>query len=262
MKLCRIISLLLAICTVTTVILPHTVLAADDTVVYEAYQARSLLGGTSNDLNSVAPDGKTYRQKLTEEYQKGNINWHYLTEYNTRTNGHLYINSTYGLRIGCNTDSWAAIAFRAPGNGTYNLNLEHYVSEWGAEVALAYILPKPDLEESALNAYIDDVIAAGTPDALLDYHESAARKSATALGSYNFEAGKEYILVLNSQSCYSGDDGVINASYMFFTKLVATKDPVSQTSSAVEIRPVDLGTVTTEFGSRTQSAVCEVNGYD
>lgn len=262
MKLYRKIALLLAICTVATVILPFTVLAADDTVVYKGYQARSLLGGTSNDLNSVAPDGKTYRQKLKEEYQKGNINWYYLTEYNTRTNGHLYISSSYGLRIGCNTDSWAAIAFRAPGNGTYNLNLEHYVSEWGAEVALAYIFPKPDLEESALNAYIDDVIAAGTPDALLDYHESAARKSATALGSYKFEAGMEYILVLNSQSCYSGDDGVINASYMFFTKLIATKDPVSQTSPTTEIRPVDLGTVTTEFGSRTQSAVCEVNGYD
>ena len=251
----RILSWILAICTLISLAAPAIPVHAAGSVDYDFHAARKLNGGSIKDLEAKS-------DWIRQQYDAGKLNWYFYAIHNTRDNSPSLIRNDYAMRISCNIDSWAAIAFQSPGSGSYTLQLTHSLYPYGAEVALAYILPMPDASVKDKTAYINQAIAENSATGVLDfYHEGSVSidTQLSTLGSYNFQAGKEYILVLEATE---GCNSTGTAAYMLFSKITAVAGTEAAEQKNTDISPVDLGPMIGDLGMRTQVAICQVRGYD
>lgn len=254
----RFFSLLMTLCLLAGMIVPGSFAqAASESVEYNINTGRDLWGSNLDSIEASSSKG-TFIDWSYEQYDDGKLNWYILAQNNTRSDGKTKLNKSYGIRVGGNVDSWIAIGFEAPGSGTYTMQMTYSESAYGAELALAYIIPMSDsVTKASIESTIDNNGALGCVDFYSATASGYDNKTAT-LGSYSFTAGEEYVMILYASE---GCDITGTAAYMLFSKFTAVKGTASS-SMETEINPVDLGPMITEFGVRSQMAVCEVNGYD
>ena len=250
----RCLSLLLAVCLAAGLLLPFSkVQAASDSVDYSMLDARNLNGGDISNIESAGTINWTKNQ-----YDSGKLNWYILAHNNNRSGGETKITNSYGMRVGGNVDSWIAFVMEAPGTGTYTLQMTHSEYAYGADLAMAYIMPM----SGSVNAdVITNTVRRGAALGTVDFYSDTAsgyNNKTTTLGSYSFTAGEEYVLILYASEGYQITG---STAYMIFSKFTAVKGTVSA-SADTQISPVDLGAMVTEFGMRGQIALREVNGYD
>ena len=246
----RVLSLFLTVCLLVGLLVPGIpVQAASGAVDYTMTAA----GTTDN----ITEDGFINRTKT--RYNWGLQKWYILAQRNTMPDGVTRINTTYGMRLGGYVDSWIALVIKAPGDGDYTLKLTH--SEWtyGAELALAYIMPmSSSVTEDVIEKTVHESPAFGSVDFYSANTTEFKNNKITTLGTYSFKADEEYVVVFYASEGYDITGG---AAYMTFSKITAEKGSAFANAEP-DVNAVDLGPVVNEFGMRSQVAVCEVNGYD
>ena len=251
----RILSMLLTVCLLMGLLLPGIpVQAASDSVDYSMIDARNLKGAEITDVGTGGVINWTKQQ-----YDDGKLNWYILEYYNNRSDGQTRITSNYGMRMGCNVDSWIAFVIEAPGSGDYTLQMTH--SEWtyGAELGVAFVMPmSSSVTKESITKTVHEGAALGSVDFYNANSPDPLNNKTTTLGTYSFKAGEEYVVVLYASEGYDVTGG---AAYMIFSKITAVKG-ISSAATEPEINPVDLGPMVTEFGMRSQIALHEINGYD
>ncbi len=162
--------------------------------------------------------------------------------------------------------SWFAFQIKSPGAGEYELVLEHGARPRGASVGRIYILPATESFNTV--AEIDAAVGNHNTEGTQAYAGTANWYSSTENTTgvrtnafrYNFEAGKEYVLVFKSQV-----KSLENANaFMYATKLTATPVVPEETTVPQETTAAQETTVPNETTS-PQETVPEVTvpeGYD
>ena len=250
----RVWAWVLTVCLVAGMLVPGSLVrAVADSVDYSMIDARTLYG---KNFDNIETEGFIDWSK--SQYDSGKLNWYVLAHNNNRTGGETKLTNSYGMRLGGNVDSWIAFVIKAPGTGTYTMQTTHSESAYGADLALAYIMPM----SASVNAdVISDTVHNGAALGTVDFYSATAsgyNNKTTTLGSYSFTAGEEYVLILYASEGYQITG---STAYMIFSKFTAVKGSVSATADT-QINPVNLGAMVMEFGMRGQIALREVNGYD
>lgn len=155
--------------------------------------------------------------------------------------------------------SWFAFQIKSPGAGEYELVLEHGARPRGASVGRIYILPATESFNTV--AEIDAAVGNHNTEGTQAYAGTANWYSSTENTTgvrtnafrYNFEAGKEYVLVFKSQV-----KSLENANaFMYATKLTATPVVPEETTTPQETTAAQETTVPQETTSPSETTVPE-----
>jgi hypothetical protein len=201
--------------------------------------------------------GKTIAEAAEEisgYYSADVLNWSYAGSVNTESaylsNPDAAISFTdAGIQVKSTQGSWAAFKIKSPGEGAYTLSLTHAVATNGANASNVYILPA---DTADISAAIKDAKAAGTVSFYSSEVSGVESGYRTMIGSWNFTAGAEYIVVLEAtESC-----GETTDAYMIFSRLLTTE-------GATEFYEKEtLGAFIRDLGMRVHIASFDVNGED
>lgn len=155
--------------------------------------------------------------------------------------------------------SWFAFQIKSPGAGEYELVLEHGARPRGASVGRIYILPATESFNTV--AEIDAAVGNHNTEGTQAYAGTAnwysSTENTTGVRSnafrYNFQAGKEYVLVFKSQV-----KSLENANaFMYATKLTATPVVPEETTAPQETTAAQETTVPQETTSPDETTVPE-----
>ncbi len=195
---------------------------------------------------------------IAQRYESGKLNWKYQDKASNLSDGGHAFNSMYGMVMYTNADQWMAFRIQSPGEGLYTMILSHARSGNGALGAM-YILPG-DTEDIA--AAMDHSNRTGKIEFYNESGDPNVQSGfTTAVGTYEFEANKEYILVMEaySSTIYKRDLG-----YMWMMQIIARKgDHMPQTGNARRINSIvvhDSPCKTMEPTAYMTTA--EINGQD
>ena len=166
-----------------------------------------------------------------------------------------------GLRAYGDQDAWFAIKIKSPGSGDFTITLNHATCPNSGTLAL-YVLPADTAPE--------DMWAATDPEnrigkVVLTNETGAAGVEdgkTSFVGYWNFEADKEYILVLE---CYEHSKFHATRSYMNISQIIMERGIVDYTSAEDEKRAEPVTVVENALPIADPgafAAVTEVNGHD
>ncbi len=195
---------------------------------------------------------------LNQRYASGKINWNYYTKDNTMPDtGHCFA-SSYGMYMFALQDQWMAFKIKSPGNGLYTLTMNHARGGNGGTGAV-YILPG-DTKDIA--SAMDPSNRVGKITFANETGEPQVTDGfTTQLGTYNFKAGEEYIMVMEA---YKNSPFKAKNSYMWISQLIALEGNHMKTQTAskkINSVVVDEAPVV-QFGIGMYGAVSQVNGQD
>ncbi len=181
------------------------------------------------------------------------------TSHAPNTNTRFY--KTTGMRVYGSKDSWVALRIKSPGEGTFTVSTNHATSANDGTLAM-YVLPGDTAKED-IWAATDPTNRVGKVVLTNETGESAIKDGSTSfVGYFNFEAGKEYILVLEcyENSIFANTLCYMNISQIFMQKGMIAQDDKETTKTVTPITVADKVIKVADAG--LQSAVTEVNGCD
>lgn len=212
--------------------------------------------------------GKRIREKLAEIeelYKNGTLNWSVYDAYSTRGDYAkdalmgADFKQIYGLRHMADIDSWYAYTIKSPGNGTFSLSLDHAVFEYGTSECAIYIIEKP-AAGTDLKALVNKKVLDEEPFASVNmFGVDLIDGINTYLGTYNFKADKEYLVIFYTMGPRAGyANGV---GYMMFSHLIAVEGNVGAKENDT-IAPLNLGESIFEVGMRGKIGLAEIDGVE
>ncbi len=168
--------------------------------------------------------------------------------------------STTGMRLYGEKDSWVALRIKSPGEGDFTVTLNHAVCPNSGTLAM-YVLPGDTAAEDIWNA-TDPANRIGKVVLTNATGETGTEDGFTSfVGYFNFEAGKEYILVLE---CYDNSMYEQSLCYMNLSQIIMEKGIIEQETSENNVAmPIVVAENVVKVADAGQySAVSEVNGHD
>lgn len=222
--------------------------------------------------------GTSTCDSVPKRFADGDLNWTYETAsagVRGTTGDFIHVpnldsrfTSAYGFRSVINVNDWMALRIKSPGEGTHGIKLT-YTAYTGSGTVAFYILPAEGSasmdKDTILNrgetigAMIHPAYRVGT----VKMSEGIVEKknNTAVIGGYEFEAGKEYILVV--QNLVASSSG--GTPYVALTNLEMVPGEVeddSQTTSQ-EINAVTAQkNVVPASDNGSMAAVWEVDGHD
>ncbi len=210
----------------------------DGLVADEAISKKKVINGTVYDFDLTDQmDGifegvllfKDLKKDVDSLYNSGALNWKWVDSSEglkgtTTATMHLPGEKTHkfypktGMRIYTSKNGWTAYKIKSPGSGTFTVTLNHAIYNQSGTVAV-YIVP----------ADTEDIWAATDPTNRIGKVNMSADISSlkdgitSFVGYWDFEAGKEYIVVLEAyeNSLYS------TKSYMNISQLVMERGKIA-----------------------------------
>ena len=225
-------------------------------VVYDLDQADQMDGEYSKSTIYM-PD---VIDDLNARWASGELNWKFwggsegLSGVTVKTAGQptdsLRFYRATGMRVYGAPDGWIALKIKSPGSGDYTVSINHATCANSGTMAM-YVLPA-DTEYDKLWEATDPENRVGKVTLTNDTGVSAVVDGETAIvGSWNFEAGKEYILILecyeasiyNSKRCYMNISQIIMQKGITEKSEEETEKTVTAMTVAKEALPIaDAGT--------------------
>ncbi len=245
----------------------------DDTVADGTVKKEKVINGTTYQFGLADPlDGYLPKSKytLTEAYadmldlwRSGKINWRYenACDYLTTVDGSDLIRfyRDTGLRIYNQPDNWSAYRIKSPGSGTFTLSLEHSLQYSSGTIAV-YILPG-DTEN--VEKAMDPKNRVGKVEMQNDGNATETETGITTyVGYWDFEAGKEYIVVLEA---YKESPYKTGSCYVDVMKLIAERGKINYQKAAEEkkVNPVVITEHAIPIADALHTAlVTEIYGHD
>lgn len=222
--------------------------------------------------------GTSTYKSIPYRFENGDMNWTYETASSgvRGTTGDLEhvpnvdsrFTSAYGFRSVIKLDQWMALRIKSPGAGTYGMKLK-YTAFAGSGTVAFYILPA----EGSASIVKDTVLSrAATIESTLhpEYRVGTVKMSEGTLenkdneaviGGYEFEAEKDYILVMKNQEASSGS----GSAYVALTNLTMVPGEIEDDSQTTS---TDIKAVTAQKNAvpasdnGSMAAVWEVDGHD
>ena len=166
-----------------------------------------------------------------------------------------------GLRMYGEKGSWVALRIKSPGNGTFTVSLNHGVCPSSGTVAF-YVIPSDTPEEEIFNATDPDnrigTVTLTNESGIGDVVDGET----SFVGYYDFEAGKEYILVIE---CYENSRFVGGMCYMNMSQIVMERGKIDyKTEQQKVITPMTVAEniMSVADSGNGHVAVFEMNGHD
>lgn len=210
-------------------------------------------------------------EQIKSFWNSGKINWKWiassedLAEYDDNMdqypNEYVRFYQDTGMYIYSKPDSWVAFQIKSPGSGDFTLTMNHAVAANDGTVAV-YILPA--------DTPLDEIWDATDPSnrvgkVLLTKEDGTSGKEdghESFVGYWNFEAGKEYILVLEA---YAASQFSATLSNMNISNIVMQKGIHEyKTDDVKAVKPVTVKErvlATSDLGNGNV-AIFEMNGMD
>lgn len=203
-------------------------------------------------------------------WKSGRLNWKWemssdgLVEKNTKgeyvpTNMMRFYSGT-GMRLYGARDAWVALRIKSPGAGDFTISLNHATCPNSGTIAM-YILPGDTAKED-IWAATDPKNRVGKVVLTNEYGTEAVVDGANSfVGYWNFEAGKEYILVLE---CYENSTFASSSCQMNISQILMQKG-ILETEQETEkkVKPITVAdNVVRVVDAGMFTAVTEVNGHD
>ena len=251
-------------------------LVADGTVKKGASYKGVVYDLDLNDaMDGIYPESKLNMPDVIDDmnarWRSGALNWKWLnasdglsgstpaTDYDPTTNIRFYRNT--GMRLYSTPDSWMALKIKSPGSGDFTITLNHATTANSGTIAM-YILPA-DTDIDKLWEATDPENRVGKVYLGNDDGSSAIVDGSTSfVGYWNFEAGKEYILVIegyeksrfNSRYCY------MNMSQIIMERGIVSYETAEEEKRVEPITLVEKAVPVFDAGSFGATTV--VNGHD
>ncbi len=161
-----------------------------------------------------------------------------------------------GMRIFSKVNYWSAFRIKSPGSGTFTLSLNHAVSNYSGTLAV-YILPG-DTED--IEAAMDHSNRAGLVALYNDGSSGTKDGYHSYIGYWDFEAGKEYIIVLEAYetSPYS------TYCYMNISQMIAQRGKIDfESDEEKKVKAVTVvNNVVPSADPGGNCLVTEIGGHD
>ncbi len=223
-------------------------------------------------LNGVFTSANTYvsmvLDKLNTMWRTGELNWKWENasdglievDKNGKATPVLKLSRFYrygGYRVyGTSEGAWSAFRIKSPGSGTFTVSLEHAQMVSGG-VAAIYILPgdTQDIEKA-----MDPKNRVGKVIMYNDGSDKLVDGIHTYLGYWDFEAGKEYIVVFESYEISPYN----TYSYMNFSQLICERGKLDYETEEAEkkVAPIIAADNIMVTGDATAGAVLsEIGGH-
>ena len=256
-------------------------MTVDGKLADPAVETKKTYNGTVYDLDLADEFDGIYYEKssyympdvlgdMNARWNSGKMNWKFLyaseelmgqTVATRDTPGNsIRFYRASGLRVYGKKDYWIALKIKSPGSGDFTLSINHATCQNSGTVAL-YVLPGDTATE--------DIWAATDPanrvgKAVLTNKTGAAvveDGAAAYLGYWSFEAGKEYILVLE---CYEASTYNASRSYFNISQIIMERGRLDyEAREQKQIRSVTvLDEAIPVADAAPFGAVSEVNGHD
>ncbi len=207
-------------------------------------KSKTMMGDVLSDLNNM--------------WSNGTLKWKWETSSSGKEPGNLHrFYRVGGMRFFHKENAWVAVRIKSPGSGTYTLTMNHALMISGGTTAV-YILPG-DTED--IEFAMDPKNRVGKVAMYNDGINPNVEDGKTAfVGYWDFEAGKEYIMVFESYkaSPYSDD------SYVNISQVIAQKGKIDYTTT--EDKQVDSVMVQENVvpvaDALSSCVVTEIYGHD
>ena len=163
-----------------------------------------------------------------------------------------------GLRYYMNPDDWTAFRIKSPGEGTFTLSM-NYALQASAGTMAVYILPG-DTED--IYGALDHSNRVGKIELFNDGSSSVVDGQHSYLGYWDFEAGKEYIVVMEA---YEASPFNSAYCYMNFSQLICERGKIdyAATESEKTVLPVMVyDNVVPTADPRVTGLITQVGGHD
>ncbi len=199
-------------------------------------------------------------------YRSGEINWNYVSISDRMSAGdkpseYLRFYQATGLRMYGQEDDWLAIKIKSPGSGSFTVSL-NYATGYEAGTIAMYVLPA-DTPKDELWAATDPSNRIGTVCLTNETGEAVIEPGHTSfVGYYNFEAGKEYILLLE---VYETSEFASTKCYVNLAQIIMERGIIDYESAqkAKKAKPITVEEALIQIAdARSTGAVAEVNGHD
>ena len=204
-------------------------------------------------------------------WNSGRLNWKwiaasddlidYMDDGTVRPNDYIRFYSETGMYVYSKKNSWVAFTIKSPGEGDFTLTMNHAVAANDGTVAV-YILPA-DTPTDKIWQTTDPSNRVGK--VVLTKEDGTSGKEdghESFIGYWNFEAGKEYILVLEG---YENSKFSSNYSNMNISNIVMQKGIHEyKTAETKKVNPVTVKErvlATSDLGNGNV-AIFEMNGMD
>ncbi len=203
-------------------------------------------------------------------WKSGRLNWKWemssdgLVEKNTKgeyipTDMMRFYSGT-GMRLYGAKDAWVALRIKSPGAGDFTISLNHATCPNSGTIAM-YILPGDTAKED-IWAATDPANRVGKAVLTNEYgNEGVVDGSNSVVGYWNFESGKEYILVLE---CYENSTFAASSCQMNISQILMQKGILeTEQETAKKVKPITVAdNVVRVVDAGMFTAVTEVNGHD
>ena len=209
---------------------------------------------------------------MNQRWADGRLNWKFLsatperflgTTVETRNtpNKNLRFYRSSGFRAYGQPDTWIALKIKSPGSGDFTVTLNHAVCPTSGTVAF-YVLPG-DTDPA-------DYWGATDPENRIGKVQLNNKTGVTGVedghtsfvGYWNFEAGKEYVLVIEfyEPSLFDGTRAYMNISQLVLERGIIDYGTSEDEKRVSSITVLDEAVTVADAG--TYGAVMEVNGHD
>lgn len=212
------------------------------------------------------------QDELNARYNSGAQNWKWInasntlvsadTAGNTIPGGYLRFYREGGMYVYGEQDAWVAFKIKSPGDGDFTVSMNHAICPDSGTVAM-YILPA-DTDVDKLWEATDPANRVGMVTLTNDTGLSGKEDGFTSfVGYYNFEAGKEYILLLEgyAASRYNTARANMNISQIFMEKGIKEYEAQEEVKA---VNPINVapGIISVADSGNGNFAMFEMNGMD
>ena len=208
---------------------------------------------------------------MNARWAAGTLNWKFynasvgLSGETTATKGQptkeLRFYRTTGMRVYSKPNNWVALKIKSPGSGDFTISLNHATCANSGTIAM-YVL-SADTDPEKLWEATDPENRVGKVLLANDTGSTKVVDGATSfVGYWNFEAGKEYILLLE---CYEASPYNAKRSYMHLSQIVMERGIIDYGTAEEEkkVKPVVVADDALPIADAcTNGALAEINGHD
>ncbi len=168
---------------------------------------------------------------------------------------------TTGMRVYSKPNNWVALKIKSPGSGDFTISLNHGTCANSGTIAM-YVLPA-DTDPEKLWEATDPENRVGKVLLANDTGSTKVVDGATSfVGYWNFEAGKEYILILE---CYEPSPYNTARCYMHLSQIIMERGIIDYGTADAEkkVKPVVVVNDALPIADAcTNGALIEINGHD
>ncbi len=165
-----------------------------------------------------------------------------------------------GMRVYSKKNSWVALKIKSPGSGDFTVSLNHAKEVNSCELAM-YILPA-DTDLDKLWQATDPENRVGRVKLFHEDGSTELKDGFTSfVGYWNFEAGKEYIIVLEAyENSDYAENGYMNLSQIIMERGIIDYETAEEEKKVVPVTVAENVLPVADAGM--YGAVAEVYGHD